>query len=71
LKKRGALDKAALIDEIIKLDRARRAAITEVNELKHKRNRVSEEIGNQIERWGHLKKDRGNKRDSGADKTAG
>ncbi len=45
LEKRGALDKIALIDEIIELDRARRAAITEVNELRHRRNVVSGEIG--------------------------
>ncbi len=56
LKKRGALDKLALIDEIIKLDRVRRAAITEVNELKHKRNRVSEEIGKLKSKGGDVSK---------------
>jgi seryl-tRNA synthetase len=45
LKKRGSLDKLGLVDELLALDRERRKLISKSNELRHRRNVVSEEIG--------------------------
>jgi seryl-tRNA synthetase len=44
LAKRGS-EQSAVVDELARVDEARRAALTEVNELKAKRNAVSEEVG--------------------------
>ncbi|HEX9885172.1 MAG TPA: serine--tRNA ligase [Longimicrobiales bacterium] len=44
LRKRGD-DPSNLVDELLSLDGTRRASITEVNELKARRNEVSREIG--------------------------
>jgi seryl-tRNA synthetase len=45
LKRRGDLDKLALIDELIKDDKSWRDSQTEANNLRNKRNRLTEEIG--------------------------
>jgi seryl-tRNA synthetase len=45
LKKRGSYEKLPLVDEAVSLDRQRRHLITRVNELRHRRNMISEEIG--------------------------
>jgi seryl-tRNA synthetase len=44
LTRRGA-DYAPVVDELVQLDQARRAAVTEVNEIKARRNVVSKEVG--------------------------
>lgn len=45
LEKRGSLEKLKLVDELLALDKERRELITRGNELRHRRNVVSEEIG--------------------------
>ena len=45
LKRRGDLDKIPLIDELIKDDKIWRDTQTEANNLRNKRNRLTEEIG--------------------------
>jgi seryl-tRNA synthetase len=44
LRKRGSPEKIKLVDELLQWDKKRREAITHTNELKHRRNRISEEI---------------------------
>ena len=44
LRRRGSLEKLPLVDEALELDRERRRLITLVNQVRHRRNTVSEEI---------------------------
>jgi seryl-tRNA synthetase len=44
LRKRGSLEKLPLVDEALELDRERRRLITRVNQVRHRRNTISEEI---------------------------
>lgn len=44
LKRRGSLEKIAAVEELLGLDKNRRELITKTNELKHRRNVVSQEI---------------------------
>ena len=45
LKKRGSLGKLKIVDELLILDKRRRDNITLENELRRRRNRISEEVG--------------------------
>ncbi len=45
LKKRGRLGKLKMVDELLVLDKSRRENITLENELRRRRNRISEEVG--------------------------
>jgi seryl-tRNA synthetase len=45
LKKRGSLGKLKMVDELLVLDKRRRENITLENELRRRRNRISEEVG--------------------------
>ncbi|MFH1774120.1 MAG: serine--tRNA ligase [Methanobacteriota archaeon] len=44
LRKRGSLEKIAIVEELLNWDRKRRGLITRTNELKHLRNLISQEI---------------------------
>ena len=45
LSRRGAEDLVDALDEVLALDERRRAALSEVNDLKAQRNEVSKEVG--------------------------
>jgi len=44
LRKRGDLEKLKLVDELLTLDKKRKKLITEINNLRHLRNKISHEI---------------------------
>lgn len=45
LKKRGDMEKLVRVDQLLELDKLRRESITRANDLKHRRNKASQELG--------------------------